>query len=96
MGSEMCIRDSASPIATIASANWAATVREFIAHETFIMNPMNRAGKGVNGDPDILGYDKEMIVNGHLQLSDRPGFGIELNEKLIREKYLVEGETWWK
>jgi L-alanine-DL-glutamate epimerase-like enolase superfamily enzyme len=43
----------------------------------------------------VLGYDKEMIVKGHIQLSDRPGFGIELNEKLIRERYLVEGDKMW-
>jgi L-alanine-DL-glutamate epimerase-like enolase superfamily enzyme len=85
----------AGPIATIASANFAATVREFVAHEAFVGNPINRAGRGINGDPDILGYDKEMIVKGHIQLSDRPGFGIQLNEKLIGEKYLVEGERMW-
>ena len=91
----VCTHNVASPIATIASANFAASVREFVAHEAFIMNPKNRAGDGINGDPDVLGYDKEMIKNGHIQLSDRPGFGIELNEELIKEKYLVEGETWW-
>lgn len=85
----------AGPIATIASANFAASVREFVAHEAFVGNPINREGRGINGDPDILGYDKEMIVNGHIQLSDRPGFGIELNEELIQEKYLVDGEQWW-
>lgn len=91
----VCTHNVAGPVATIASANFAATVREFVAHEAFIMNPMNRAGKGINGDPDVLGYDKDVIKNGHIQLSDRPGFGIELNEKLIKEKYLVAGETWW-
>jgi L-alanine-DL-glutamate epimerase-like enolase superfamily enzyme len=85
----------AGPIATIASANFGASVREFIAHEAFVSNPMNRDGRGINGDPEVLGYDKEMIVKGHIQLSDRPGFGIELNEKLIRERYLVEGEKMW-
>ena len=91
----VCTHNVAGPIATIASANFASTVREFVAHEAFIMNPKNRAGNGINGDPDVLGYDKDVIKNGHIQLSDRPGFGIELNEKLIKEKYLVEGETWW-
>jgi L-alanine-DL-glutamate epimerase-like enolase superfamily enzyme len=86
----------AGPIATIASANLAASVREFVAHEAFINNPINRNGRGINGDPDVLGYDKEMIVKGHIQLSDRPGFGIELNEELIKGRYLVEGEDWWK
>lgn len=85
----------ASPIATIASANFAASVREFIAHEAFLNNPRNRAGEGINGDPDVLGYDKPVIQNGHIQLSERPGFGIELNEQLIRERYLVEGEQMW-
>jgi L-alanine-DL-glutamate epimerase-like enolase superfamily enzyme len=91
----VCTHNVAGPVATIASANFAASVREFVAHEAFISNPINRAGKGINGDPDVLGYDKDVIKNGHIQLSDRPGFGIELNEKLIKEKYLVEGETWW-
>jgi L-alanine-DL-glutamate epimerase-like enolase superfamily enzyme len=91
----VCTHNVAGPIATIASANFAASVREFVAHEAFISNPINRAGKGINGDPDVLGYDKDVIKNGHIQLSDRPGFGIELNEKLIKEKYLIESETWW-
>lgn len=84
----------AGPIATIASANFAASVREFMGHEVFIMNPKNQEGKGVNGDPDVLGYDKEMVKDGYLQLTDRPGLGIELNEDLVKS-YLVEGEDWW-
>lgn len=84
----------AGPIATIASANFAASVREFLGHEVFI-NEINRTHGGVNGDQEVLGYDKEMTANGSIQLSDRPGYGIDLNEGLIREKYLVEGETWW-
>ena len=92
----VCTHNVAGPIATVASANFAASVREFVAHEAFISNPENRAGNGINGDPEVLGYDKDVIKNGHIQLSDRPGFGIELNEKLIKEKYLVEGEVWWK
>ena len=91
----VCTHNVAGPIATIASANLAASVREFVAHEAFIMNPKNRAGDGINGDPDVLGYDKPMIKNGYIQLSDRPGLGIDLNEKLIKEKYMIDGETWW-
>lgn len=85
----------ASPIATVASANLAASIREFLGHEAFISNPINRNGRGINGDPEVLGYDKELVKDGYIQLSDRPGFGIELNEKLIKEKYLVEDEEWW-
>jgi L-alanine-DL-glutamate epimerase-like enolase superfamily enzyme len=85
----------AGPIATIASANLAASVREFLGHEVFISNAINRQGRGVNGDPDVLGYDKEMVKDGYIQLSDRPGLGIELNEELIKNKYLCEDEEWW-
>ncbi len=45
-------------------------------------------------DPDVLGYDKELVQNGYIQLTDRPGFGIELDEVLVKS-YLVEGEAWW-
>ena len=85
----------AGPIATVASANWAASVREFLGHEAFISNPINRDGNGINGDPDVLGYDKPLVKDGYIQLSDRPGFGIELNEDLIKGKYLCEDEEWW-
>ncbi len=85
----------AGPVATICSANFAASVREFLGHEVFLRHEKNQNGDGVNGDPDVLGYDKSMTKDGHIQLSDRPGFGIELNEELIKGKYLVEGEDWW-
>ncbi|MBK8505879.1 MAG: mandelate racemase/muconate lactonizing enzyme family protein [Saprospiraceae bacterium] len=85
----------AGPIATVASANLAASVREFLGHEAFISNPINQAGNGINGDPDVLGYDKPLVKDGYIQLSDRPGFGIELNEALIKNKYLCEDEEWW-
>ena len=32
----------AGPIATTASANLAASVHEFVAHEVFVANPINR------------------------------------------------------
>lgn len=78
------------PIATVASANWAASVREFLAHEIFPF----REDWSMNGDPEILGYDKELVKDGYIQLSDRPGFGFDLNEDLLK-RYLVDGEEWW-
>ncbi len=85
----------AGPIATVASANLAASVREFLGHEVFISHPHNRTGRSVNGDPDVLGYDKDLTKDGYIQLSDRPGLGIELNEDLIKKKYLCDDEPWW-
>jgi L-alanine-DL-glutamate epimerase-like enolase superfamily enzyme len=81
----------AGPIATVASANLAASVREFLGHEMFALQ---EGGKGLHGDPEILGYDKPLVKDGHIQLSDRPGLGIELNEELVK-RYLADDETWW-
>lgn len=81
----------AGTIATVASAHLAASVREFLGHEMF---PLMEGGKGLHGDPEILGYDRPLVTDGHIQLSDKPGFGIELNESLLKN-YLAEGEKMW-
>jgi L-alanine-DL-glutamate epimerase-like enolase superfamily enzyme len=81
----------AGPIATVASAHLAASVREFLGHEMFLLQ---EGGKGLHGDPEILGYDRPLVKDGFLQLSDKPGFGIDLNEELLKN-YLAEGEKMW-
>lgn len=77
----------AGPIATVASANLAAIVREFLGHEAFMLRPINDGGTSINGDPEILRYGKDLVKAGYIQLSDKPALGIDLNEK-----YLCEGE----
>jgi len=77
----------AGPVATVASANLAASVREFLGHEIFSYNP--ETDFGVNGNPEILGYDKPLVKDGYIQLSDRPGLGIELNEDAV-ERYRTD------
>lgn len=77
------------PIATIASANAAATMQDFWGHESFDFKEGRRAGEG-----DLIVYDREIIQDGHIQLSDEPGLGLELNRE-VAEKNLLEGETWW-
>ena len=39
-------------------------------------------------------YDREIVKDGHIQLSEKPGFGVELNKEFASE-YLMDGETWW-
>lgn len=88
----------AGPIATVASANLAASVREFLGHEIFASNGNYlTVGSefGVNGDPRIIGYDKPLVKDGHIQLSERPGLGIELDEDLVKS-YLCDDEEWWE
>jgi len=76
-----------SNVGTIQSAQCAATMREFYAHETF-----GNAGWG--GSPDIIIYDRELVKDGCIQLNDKPGAGFEINPD-VAKRYLCEGETWW-
>jgi L-alanine-DL-glutamate epimerase-like enolase superfamily enzyme len=77
------------PVATIASANCAAAMADFLGHETFDFKNGRRAG-----ETDVIIYDRELIQDGHIQLSDKPGLGVEIN-KDVAMKHLMEGETWW-
>jgi L-alanine-DL-glutamate epimerase-like enolase superfamily enzyme len=80
------------PIATIASANCAATMLDFIGHESYDYKKDSRDGHG--GWETLVVYDREIIKDGYIQLSDKPGLGLDLNKE-VAMKYLVEGEVWW-
>jgi len=77
------------PVATVASANAAAAMQDFLGHETFDFKQGNRRNDG-----DLIVYDRELVQDGYIQLSDKPGLGVELN-KDVAMKFLQEGETWW-
>ena len=62
---------------------------DFAGHESFDFKRGNRAGEG-----DLIVYDREIIQDGHIQLSDKPGLGLDMN-KDFAEKHLMEGEKWW-
>ena len=81
-----------SPVATIASANCAAAIQDFVGHET-----MDFKNGGRSGDDDLgnlIVYDREIIKDGYIQLSDKPGLGLDVN-KDFATKYLMEDEKWW-
>lgn len=80
------------PIATIASANCAATMLDFIGHESYDYKQDSRDGH--SGWETLIVYDREIIQDGYIQLSDKPGLGLELNKDVVM-KYLLAGETWW-
>ena len=77
------------PVATIASANCAATMHDFAGHESMDFKTGSRAGEG-----DLIIYDREIIQDGHIQLSDKPGLGLDINRD-VAMKHILEGETWW-
>ncbi len=77
------------PVATIASANCAAAMSDFIGHESFDFKNGSRAG-----ETDVIIYDREIIQDGYIQLSDKPGLGVEI-DKDVAMKHLMDGEVWW-
>ena len=86
----VCTHNVAGPIATLASASCAASIRDFVGHETFDSN----TGSTRAGVDNLIEYDREIIKDGRIQLSDKPGLGFELNEDEVRSRLLPD-EEWW-
>ena len=80
------------PIATIASANCAATMLDFIGHESYDYSENSRDGHA--NWQTLINYDMDIIKDGYIQLSDRPGLGLDLNKDVAMQN-LAEGEEWW-
>jgi L-alanine-DL-glutamate epimerase-like enolase superfamily enzyme len=80
------------PVATIASANAAATMQDFLGHESYDYTANSRDGHG--GWGTLINYDLDIIKDGHIQLSDKPGLGLDLNKE-VAMKNLLPGEKWW-
>ncbi len=76
----------ASPVGYLASAHSAASIRNFIFHEF-------NGGNTENWEQIVI-HDGPIVKDGRIQISDRPGLGVELNEDYVR-KYLTDGEEWW-
>jgi L-alanine-DL-glutamate epimerase-like enolase superfamily enzyme len=85
-GIPMATHNTGSLINTIATVEWASSIRDYLACETV-------TGKGDWMDKVILS-DKPPIQGGYITLSDKPGIGIELNPDVVRA-HLAQGETWW-
>jgi L-alanine-DL-glutamate epimerase-like enolase superfamily enzyme len=75
----------ASPIGTIASCHAAASMRDFRVHEL---------AKYIDWWQDLVIHDGPIIANGYHTITNKPGFGVELNPDVAR-LHLAPGETWW-
>lgn len=75
----------ASPVGTIASAQAAASMRNFRVHEL---------AKYIDWWQDLVIHDGPIIKDGYHTVTDKPGYGIELNEDVAR-RHLAPGESWW-
>ena len=85
-GLPMANHNTGSQVNTYASAQWASSIRDYISLETI-------TGEGGWMDQVLL-LDGPYIKDGFIQVTDKPGLGIELNPDVVRA-HLASGETWW-
>lgn len=85
-GIPMATHNTGSQLNTWATVHWAGSIRDYIHCETI-------TGKGDWMD-QVLALDRPYIKNGHIQLSDKPGLGVDLNPDVVKA-HLGKGETWW-
>jgi len=86
-GIGMFCHNGCTPVGTIASAHACSAIKNFIALESDSVE--------VSYWKDLIKYDKPFYRDGYLILSDKPGFGIELNEDVCR-KHLAPGGKFFK
>jgi L-alanine-DL-glutamate epimerase-like enolase superfamily enzyme len=82
----MANHNTGSQLHTWTTCQWAASIRDYIACETI-------TGTGDWMDHLLL-LDKPYIQDGFVQVTDKPGLGIELNSDVVKS-HLPSGETWW-
>ncbi len=85
-GIPMANHNTGSLVCTLATAQWAASIRDYLVCETVI-------GKGDWMDEIVLA-DQPPIRDGYIWLTDKPGLAIDLDPDVVRA-HLAEGESWW-
>ena len=85
-GLPMATHNTGSIVNTIATCQWAGSIRDFLACETV-------TGKRDWMDQLVL-WDGPPIQEGHIRITEKPGLGIELNPD-VAKAHLAKDETWW-
>ena len=85
----VCAHNVCSPLGTLASAHCAAAIAGFRAHE-FVIGRMPSTKEW----EEFVIHEGPIIKDGKIQIQDKLGFGVELNEDYVRA-HLAPGETWW-
>ncbi|HUQ94890.1 MAG TPA: mandelate racemase/muconate lactonizing enzyme family protein [Bryobacteraceae bacterium] len=78
--------NTGSIVNTMATTHWGSSIRDYIACETVV-------GKGDWMD-DVILHDGPVVKNSFIEMSDKPGLGIELNPDVVKA-HLAAGETYW-
>jgi L-alanine-DL-glutamate epimerase-like enolase superfamily enzyme len=83
----MAAHNTGSVVSTMASVQWAAAVRDFVAAETVV---------GLrNWMDDVIVHAGLVVEKGHIVVPQKPGLGIELNPDVVKAN-LAEGEKYWE
>ena len=85
-GLPMSNHNTGSQVFTYASAQFGASIRDYMALETI-------TGEGGWMD-QVLVLDCPYIKNGFVKVNEKPGLGIELNPDVVRA-HLAKDESWW-
>jgi L-alanine-DL-glutamate epimerase-like enolase superfamily enzyme len=85
-GLPMATHNTGSIVNTLATVQWAASIRDFLACETV-------TGKRDWMD-DLVLHDGPIFKDGYIVVSTKSGLGIELNPDVARA-HLAAGESWW-
>ncbi len=82
----MASHNTGSQLHTWATCQWASSIRDYLTCETI-------TGQGGWMD-QLLQLDRPYIQNGFIQVTEKPGLGVELNPD-IAKAHLAPGEAWW-
>jgi L-alanine-DL-glutamate epimerase-like enolase superfamily enzyme len=85
-GLPMSTHNTGSQLHTWATCQWAASIRDFLAVETI-------TGQGGWMD-QLLMLDGPYIRKGMVQVTDKPGLGVDINPD-VAKAHLAPGEVWW-
>ncbi|MCK4749773.1 MAG: mandelate racemase/muconate lactonizing enzyme family protein, partial [Bacteroidales bacterium] len=83
-GVAMALHHASSPITFMGCVHTAAATENFIALEHHSVDKLW-------WEDLVTGLDKPMVKNGYVEVPDKPGVGLELNEEAVKE-HLRKGE----
>lgn len=75
---------AAGPVSFLGAVHSAAATENFLWLE-------HHAADSPDFENLITGIDKPLVQNGYVNVPEKPGIGVELNEEVVKE-YLIEGE----
>ena len=83
----MACHNMCTPVGTVGNGHACAAIRSFVTLESDSVD--------IPHWPDIIQRDGPLYQDGYLEMTNKPGLGIELNEEVIRAN-LAEGSEYFE